>query len=116
MRKKSPPPRVEECNSAVYPAVGIGPPDSVLRHLPIESASLGHEHELQAVWTLTEKEFEVFQWLVRGKVPIEVATILGKSRQTVRHQAAAVYKKLRVFGHPELVSKFVSYKSTLARQ
>lgn len=55
---------------------------------------------------LTPKESEVFKWLIRGKAPIEVAELLGKSRQTVRHQAAAIYQKLGVFGHAQLVSKF----------
>jgi DNA-binding CsgD family transcriptional regulator len=66
----------------------------------------------EAIHTLTTKEREVFQWLVRGKAPVEVAEILGKSRQTVRHQAAAIYLKLAVFGHAQLASKYAGYQAT----
>jgi DNA-binding CsgD family transcriptional regulator len=56
--------------------------------------------------TLTSCQREVFDLLLRGKTPREVATILGKNHQTIRHHASAVYRAFAVGGHAGLIAKF----------
>jgi DNA-binding CsgD family transcriptional regulator len=56
-----------------------------------------HDHRL------TPREYQIVELLERGLTNGEIATVLGRSPNTVRNQLAAVFRKLHVSTRSELV-------------
>jgi DNA-binding NarL/FixJ family response regulator len=59
------------------------------------------------VWGLTAAERETALFLLKGYGHKEIALLFEKSEWTVRHQAAAVYRKSRLAGRVELSAFFL---------
>lgn len=53
---------------------------------------------------LTSRESEVLQWIVRGKTNDQIASALGRSAQTFKHQVATVLAKLNARNRTQAVS------------
>lgn len=54
---------------------------------------------------LTPRELEVLRWVLRGKTNGQIASLLGRSAQTVKHQVASVLTKLNVKNRTQAVSR-----------
>jgi DNA-binding NarL/FixJ family response regulator len=108
--------------------VALDNPDQVgTLHFAIESAiifvSLGSATVLESLlqglgteidaqlelWGLTPVERETALLLLKGYGHKEIALLLKKSERTVRHQAAAVYRKSRLAGRAELAAFFLEH-------
>lgn len=50
--------------------------------------------EVHPASQLTPRELEVLRWILRGKTNGQIAALLGRSAQTVKHQVASVLGKL----------------------
>jgi DNA-binding CsgD family transcriptional regulator len=77
--------------------------ESLLRGLGIEIDS-----QLR-IWGLTPAERETALLLLKGYGHKEIALLFEKSERTVRHQAAAVYRKSRLAGRVELSAFFLEH-------
>ena len=55
--------------------------------------------------TLTTRENDVMQWVLKAKSNVEIAIILGISKRTVDNHMAHIFKKLGVANRIELVQK-----------
>ena len=77
--------------------------ESLLRGLSVE---IDAQLEL---WGLTPVERETALLLLKGYGHKEIALLLKKSERTVRHQAAAVYRKSRLAGRAELAAFFLEH-------
>lgn len=77
--------------------------ESLLRGLSVEI-----DAQLQ-LWSLTPVERETALLLLKGYGHKEIALLLKKSERTVRHQAAAVYRKSRLAGRAELAAFFLEH-------
>jgi DNA-binding CsgD family transcriptional regulator len=77
--------------------------ESLLRGLSVEI-----DTQLQ-LWSLTPVERETALLLLKGYGHKEIALLLKKSERTVRHQAAAVYRKSRLAGRAELAAFFLEH-------
>ncbi len=58
-------------------------------------------------WNLTPSEKDIAFLLIKGLSTKEIASVRGRSEQTVRTQAAAVYAKSGVSGRSELAAWFL---------
>jgi DNA-binding CsgD family transcriptional regulator len=71
---------------------------------------LGTEIDAQLeLWSLTPAERETALLLLKGYGHKEIALLLKKSERTVRHQAAAVYRKAHLAGRAELAAFFLEH-------
>jgi DNA-binding CsgD family transcriptional regulator len=71
---------------------------------------LGTEIDAQLeIWGLTPVERETVLLLLKGYGHKEIAHLLKKSERTVRHQAAAVYRKSHLAGRAELAAFFLEH-------
>lgn len=59
--------------------------------------------DVMAQWSLTRREADVVQLVIRGLQNSEIAQVLGLSRNTVRNVLARVFEKARVSTRSELV-------------
>jgi DNA-binding CsgD family transcriptional regulator len=56
---------------------------------------------------LTQRETEILEWLALQKTNWEIARILGRSRNTVKHHVQHLFSKLEVAGRSEAISRGV---------
>lgn len=77
-----------------------------------------HQVRTQIVWNnlrqtggihrasqLTPKELEVLRWVLQGKTNPQIAALLERSAQTVKHQVASVLGKLNAVNRAQAVSR-----------
>lgn len=60
-----------------------------------------------ASWGLTPAERDVALFAIKGMSTAEIARLRGTSEGTVKAQTAAIYRKARVTGRPQLLSVFI---------
>jgi DNA-binding NarL/FixJ family response regulator len=72
----------------------------ILQHFPKHAFSSNNEME-----SLTTKEKEVLEWLVKGYSYKMIAAELDKSLETIRTQIKKIYKKLNVQSNAEAIIK-----------
>lgn len=82
--------------------------DAIERALARQSSSRSHRSRLEAlrnlVATLTPREWQVFDLIVRGKINKQVAHELGTTERTVKAHRHQVMEKMQVHSLAELVS------------
>lgn len=63
--------------------------------------------EVHPASQLTPRELEVLRWILRGKTNVQIAALLARSAQTVKHQVASVLGKLGATNRAQAVSRAV---------
>jgi two-component system, LuxR family, response regulator FixJ len=79
--------------------------DALSRNSQQRANQMELEETRQLIETLTAREREVFMFLVNGKAPRTIATILGTSKNTVRVQRVSIMKKLKADNIADLINK-----------
>lgn len=64
---------------------------------------------------LTARELEVLAWVCEGKTSVEIATILGIARSTVRNQIQSILVKLRVNTRAQAAAKAIKKGLVISR-
>jgi DNA-binding CsgD family transcriptional regulator len=73
---------------------------------------LSHHEQPPQTIQFTPKEKEVIYWLILGKQNNEIATILGKSSNTVRNQVQKIFSKLGVGNRQSALDRLQSLQLT----
>lgn len=96
----------EKITESIFDVINGGSPltpsiaSKILQHFPKHSFSSSNEME-----SLTAKEKEVLEWLVKGYSYKMIAAELDKSLETIRTQIKKIYKKLNVQSNAEAIIK-----------
>jgi len=78
----------------------------VTRPLRVAEPSYSYARELNEETQLTPREREIFEAMLHGKRPPEIARALFISVHTVRRHAQAVFRKLDVHSQIELMNRY----------
>jgi DNA-binding NarL/FixJ family response regulator len=96
----------EKITESIFDVINGGSPltpsiaSKILQHFPKHAFSSNNEME-----SLTTKEKEVLEWLVKGYSYKMIAAELDKSLETIRTQIKKIYKKLNVQSNAEAIIK-----------
>jgi transcriptional regulator EpsA len=71
----------------------------------ILKAPSAREEPVVSIDMLTPRQRDVLKWLAEGKTNAEIATILNRSENTVKHHVSEVFRKLDVQNRAQAVAK-----------
>ncbi len=96
----------DKITESIFDVINGGSPltpsiaSKILQHFPKQSFTSSNEME-----SLTLKEKEVLEWLVKGYSYKMIAAELDKSLETIRTQIKKIYRKLNVQSNAEAIIK-----------
>jgi DNA-binding CsgD family transcriptional regulator len=94
-----------EIISIVFPHL-----ENLFRKVTVLGSILSHPKNPQLEKILTDREYEVVEYLSRGMLPVKVAEKFGISLQTVYKHIANIHTKLNVSNRQELLLKVYESK------